>query len=274
MQKHKNLDHDQDSAGVSRYHDTWSHGGRSMPTSIEPGLNQKSITEIGRRSTSLLDLLRPDHPGSRSSKFGCSSANVAGEGRHALWAADAHHRATNFTQMFASLQNLAPVLDLALDPGAVQRHAATLSSAYAAIATDGPDDILLPCTPILRDVIVGLTTLFVEDAGAFILRLSLDELWLPKDKRRALILIASELVINTVKYAFPAGRAGELSITLTRHGDVGALTVQDDGIGMPQGKEPGNGTHLLDQLSGLIGGAIERDCPGRGLRVQVVFNPW
>lgn len=245
-----------------------------MPTFSEPGINQRSITQIGKRSTSLLDLLGPARPRSRPTASVHSSTDTAVEARHEIWAADAHHRAINFTQMFASLQNLAPVLDLAVDPDAVQRHAATLSNAYAAIATDGPDDILLPCTPMLHDVIVGLTTLFVQDEGSFTLRLNLDELWLPRDKRRALILIASELVINAVKYAFPTGHAGELSVALTRHGDIGAMTVQDDGIGLLQGKEAGHGTRLLDQLSGLIGGAIERDCPGRGLRVHVVFILW
>jgi len=47
-------------------------------------------------------------------------------------------------------------------------------------------------------------------------------------------LIINELISNALKYAFPNGREGEISINFRRIGDEVELVVKDNGIGMPQ----------------------------------------
>lgn len=67
-------------------------------------------------------------------------------------------------------------------------------------------------------------------------------------------LIVNELVSNSIKYAFPEGRAGEIKIQLNR-GDEGriCLTVSDNGVGMPPGfdlKRDGQlGLRLISSLA-------------------------
>ena len=46
-------------------------------------------------------------------------------------------------------------------------------------------------------------------------------------------LLVNELVSNAMKHAFPVGRTGEVTVTMTSDGSRAALTVSDNGIGLP-----------------------------------------
>ncbi|CAN5170034.1 hypothetical protein BH10PSE1_BH10PSE1_18320 [soil metagenome] len=64
-------------------------------------------------------------------------------------------------------------------------------------------------------------------------------------------LIITELVINALKYAFPNGRAGKISIDYNIHGPNWILCVRDDGIGMPETPptRTGLGTSIVQTLA-------------------------
>ena len=75
-------------------------------------------------------------------------------------------------------------------------------------------------------------------------------------------LILNELVTNALKYAFPAGRQGEIRVVLTcGENDVVKLTVADDGVGLPPGFVFANssslGLRIVHILSRQLGGTIE-----------------
>src|SRR5581483_12480068 len=47
-------------------------------------------------------------------------------------------------------------------------------------------------------------------------------------------LIVNEVVSNSLKYAFPGDRKGQISISLQERGDgIAELTIADDGVGIP-----------------------------------------
>ena len=78
-------------------------------------------------------------------------------------------------------------------------------------------------------------------------------------------LIMNELVINALKYAFPNGRAGTISVSFECRGNEGVMAVTDDGIGFnlaapPQGT--GLGKRLVRALTKQIGGVAEIE-PGK-----------
>ena len=77
-------------------------------------------------------------------------------------------------------------------------------------------------------------------------------------------LIINELVSNSLKHAFPAGRQGTISVRLAET-EPGALSllVRDDGIGLPTQPERANGGSLGLQLV---------DTLARQLRGQVLVN--
>ncbi|MFA4823671.1 MAG: histidine kinase dimerization/phosphoacceptor domain -containing protein [Methanoregula sp.] len=74
-------------------------------------------------------------------------------------------------------------------------------------------------------------------------------------------LICNELISNSLKYAFPDGRHGEIAVTAESRpiGDI-MLTIRDTGIGMPEGIDWQNADSLglklvnlfTDQLNGQI----------------------
>jgi len=73
-------------------------------------------------------------------------------------------------------------------------------------------------------------------------------------------LILNELVSNALKHAFPDGRTGEISIGLCEDGEDVALTVRDDGVGIPEGLDLQRTDSLglklvailVEQLDGVI----------------------
>ena len=90
------------------------------------------------------------------------------------------------------------------------------------------------------------------------LAFDMEDVYVPIDTAISCGLIVNELVSNSLKYAFPAGRAGEISIRLRRAaaGDI-ELTVSDDGVGPPSGFDPKRDAHLgLRLVENLARGKI------------------
>lgn len=87
-------------------------------------------------------------------------------------------------------------------------------------------------------------------------------------------LIASELVSNSLKHAFPGLSSGTVSVGLHRVGDEVRLTVQDTGCGLPEGFSITGaktlGWILVQSLSRQIGATLDL-MPGPGTGVTVTF---
>lgn len=86
-------------------------------------------------------------------------------------------------------------------------------------------------------------------AGAGVrLDLQLDPLDLQLDTAVPLSLIASELVLNSLKHAFAGGRTGTLTVKLRAGETLHELVVQDDGPGLPADFSPGQGAGIGIEL--------------------------
>jgi len=93
-------------------------------------------------------------------------------------------------------------------------------------------------------------------------------------------LIVSELFTNSVKYAFPEGREGEIRVSLKQEpGKDDArefiLTVSDDGVGFPPDLDYRNtetlGLELVNSLTRQIDGNISLDLT-QGTKFTVKFK--
>ncbi|HLZ08713.1 MAG TPA: sensor histidine kinase, partial [Chloroflexota bacterium] len=96
------------------------------------------------------------------------------------------------------------------------------------------------------------------------------------DRAIPLALIVNELVTNAFKYAYPTeGSGGRVSVAVELKNDEIAITVKDDGAGLPDGFSVAGGgnlgmiliSSLLAQLSGRIEASDNR--PGAQFLVTV-----
>jgi len=91
-----------------------------------------------------------------------------------------------------------------------------------------------------------------------------------------LALFVTEVLTNTFKHAFPLGRAGTISLSLTEVGDHLHLVIADDGEGYDDsGESSGLGRRLIQSLAQQIQGQVEvTTAPGKGTRTELIFkNP-
>ncbi len=85
-------------------------------------------------------------------------------------------------------------------------------------------------------------------------------------------LIVTELVINALKYAFPDGRRGRITIDYNFHGPNWILCVRDDGVGMPTAGEPvrtGLGTSIVQALAQQLHATVEVHPERPGTKVSI-----
>lgn len=85
-------------------------------------------------------------------------------------------------------------------------------------------------------------------------------------------LIINELLTNALKYAFPDGRPGTVSVRLEPDGAGWCrLEVRDDGVGIDPTLAPGLGSRLVRLMAERLGGAVEVSAEG-GTRTVVRFK--
>lgn len=99
-------------------------------------------------------------------------------------------------------------------------------------------------------------------SGDVRLDLDLEEVYLDVEVMIPCGLILNELITNSLKHAFPAGRAGSLYVGLRRGSDSAiALRVRDDGPGMPEGFElqraQSMGMKIMSTLTAQLRGQLE-----------------
>ena len=104
---------------------------------------------------------------------------------------------------------------------------------------------------------------------------NLDKLYLNLDAAVPCGLIINELVSNSLKYAFPDGREGEVRIELREHSDgLAKLIVADNGIGLRSDIDWSTarslGLRLVRSLAEQLGARIEVKSTG-GTEVQLIF---
>lgn len=83
-------------------------------------------------------------------------------------------------------------------------------------------------------------------------------------------MIVNELVTNSLKYAFPDGRPGRITVTV-RNGGGGDLVmrIEDDGVGCAENTPEGTGSMLMKLMIRQIGGSVTRETAAQGCATSV-----
>lgn len=127
--------------------------------------------------------------------------------------------------------------------------------------------------PYLSQVVDAVAA-SVADAAQITLRTDIAAVDLPTAQAAPLGLLVNELMTNAMKYAFPDGRHGILSVTLALAQGQLALTVADDGVGIQPSPAPeagGIGSELVEAFAEQLGGRVQRTTGPSGTTVKVAF---
>lgn len=170
-----------------------------------------------------------------------------------LWNEEAMHRAYRMLQLLLRLQ--AQQQDGAYDWRAEYVLAMHLAADFRSLLATA-ESLPVACSVLLRSVVRNIIALFGPAAGDIELKTSIQRISLPGYRRRALVLAASELVVNALSHAF-AGRAdGRIDVCLQSLDESRAcLRVIDNGTGAFEGNID-TSTSLAGRLGRIFGGCL------------------
>jgi two-component sensor histidine kinase len=191
---------------------------------------------------------------------------------------EVHHRVKNNLQIVMSLlSSQAAYLEdekalLAIQESQNRIHAISLSHQKLYLSEK---IALIDMSAYIREVVEYLhDSLQMQDQVRF--HFSIDPIELNGALAVPLGLIINEAVTNSLKYAFPGGRKGQVSIDLRQSDQPGyLLTIADDGIGLHPdfdlSRTRSLGMNLMRGLSKQLDGSLSIDS-ANGLTIQVCFR--
>ena len=118
---------------------------------------------------------------------------------------------------------------------------------------------------------------YVHDSNIVKLNLDVEDIMLDTDITIPLGLILTELLTNSLKYAFPSDSkdSGNIQVSLYRNNNGYTMQVSDDGIGFPEDINLKNtdslGLQLITSLTNQIDGKIHLD-QSKGTLFKIDFN--
>jgi PAS domain S-box-containing protein len=211
-----------------------------------------------------------------------------------------NHRLKNNLQVISSLLSLEA--EKFTDPKILeafresQNRIASMSLIHQELYTREIDTI--DFTSYLQKLIEGVFSSYRVRKDKVSLRLELEQVFMEANTAIALGIIVNELVSNALKYAFPAGKEGEIRIRLSQvkgykkepenYGNPGPipgclkeknlpfiLTIEDNGTGIPEyvdfRKTDSLGLQLVNTFVEQIEGSIELE-RDRGTKFSIHFD--
>jgi two-component sensor histidine kinase len=111
----------------------------------------------------------------------------------------------------------------------------------------------------------------ISDHGQVSIAVLAEPGFLPADVSVSLGLIITELVINSLKHAFPGG-TGKVTVRFTRDAGDWTASVSDNGVGMPQPEQAkaGLGTTLINALAAQIEAQVVVGDNAPGVLVSII----
>ena len=180
-----------------------------------------------------------------------------------------HHRVKNNLQVITSLIRLqrqqvtdANTVDVLLDSESRIRSMAIVHEKLYS----STDLAYIDFSDYTRTLATNLVAVYNTNPQRIRLVIDVKDVSLDVNRAIPVGLILNELVSNTLKHAFPDGRSGEITITGRRTPIGITLSVQDNGVGLPEGMNwryvPTLGLHLVSTLIQQVQGSIELNRTG------------
>ncbi len=176
---------------------------------------------------------------------------------------EVHHRVSNSLQMVLSFvsmqaqQTEEPAARDALE--STQNRIKAISKVHHNLYTRG-DLSTIDLDAYLRTLVDELRDGLADDGCGISLETATEQVEATPDEAVSIGVVVNELVSNAIKYAFPDGKGGTVSITLARVGEGYSVTVADDGKGIDEADAPqgsGLGMRILKAVTASLGCTIE-----------------
>lgn len=179
---------------------------------------------------------------------------------------EVHHRVNNNLQIIISLTKLQ--LRTLEDPG-MKQALSDMQNRVRAMAIvheklyQTEDLSSIDIADYTRYLVTQIFGHYKVNRQMIALNIDIGKILLSIDTAIPLGLILNELVGNAIKYAFPDGRKGELTIRITEEDEILTVVVQDNGIGISSDIDwqntPSLGLRLVSNLVDQLFGTIELD---------------
>lgn len=192
---------------------------------------------------------------------------------------EVNHRVANSLQLVAALVHMQSrtVIDesarRALKETETRIHA--ISQIHKSLYTSS-DVTSVALNDYLRVMLENLGVAMHNDGHTARLTSALDPVLLPTDQSISLGVLATELVTNAFKYAYPAGQSGDIRVMLRQLPEGRAeLVVQDDGIGLGGTVRPGGtglGSKIIAAMAAALKTKVEYINRTPGTAARLVFS--
>ncbi len=188
---------------------------------------------------------------------------------------EVHHRVKNNLNIISSLLSLQQAeyrsgsveAPLEIARSRVQSMATIHDLLYQSTELDS-----VPFDSYLGDLVGYLRSAFAEVSGRVRFELDLEEVGLDIDRAIPCGLLLNEILVNSLKHAFPEGREGTVSVSLREDGDHYVIHAGDDGVGIPKSIDfesaKSVGLELIRGLSAQSGAQLRRES-GAGTRYTI-----
>lgn len=192
--------------------------------------------------------------------------------RKELLLKEAHHRIKNDLSTVSSLLSLQSQFaspDVRTSLEAARNRVNAMFVLYEKMLISDRYDAI-SCKNYLDAIVETLESLFSDRVNVTIEK-RIDDFDLTTRKLFPLGIIVNEIVTNTMKHAFNGRRTGQIGITLDRTENYATLSIQDDGVGLPDGFDAsaskGFGLTVVTVLAQQLGGTltIENDAGTRSV---------
>jgi two-component sensor histidine kinase len=188
-----------------------------------------------------------------------------------------YHRVKNNLQIIQSLLRLGS-RDLSEDQREPFENAVRRIGAMARVHTllyNSPDLGSIDFREYLEGLVREISDAFGAEERGIRTVLEAESMRVPLDTAVPLAFIATELLSNSYKHAFPEDRIGTITVTAGRENGHGLLVVADTGVGVPASTAPRRplGLTIVAKLVQQIGGTLEQPEPGESrFRVRFAFE--
>jgi len=179
---------------------------------------------------------------------------------------EVHHRVKNNMQVISSLLKLGAGAIKNKEDAAVFKDSQDRIKSMALVYNklyQAEDLAHIDFREYVRELIRNLVPSYRAVAGKVTTSVECGDVSLGVDQAIPCGLVINELITNSLKYAFPSSRGGEIKVSLAENEGEVELTVSDNGVGIPASLDLANsptlGLRLVGNLVEQLGGKIELD---------------